>query len=82
MSNWKVIYDNNSGKITTDEPTNESCWNFWHSTPTIKGYGSISSTRELCLKRILHAYDTEIKRQEKELKKLKRFIEKVRRELK
>ncbi len=82
MNNWKVVYDNNQNKIVIDEPTDESCWVFWRSTPTEKGYGVVSSTREICLKKLLKAYDTEIKRQEKELARLKRFFEKVKRELK
>lgn len=82
MSNWKVEYDNISGKIIVDEPTDEGCWNFYHTSPTAKGYGSVSTTRELCLKKILRAYKKEITEQEKELNKMKNFMKKVEEELK
>jgi len=81
MSNWKVIYDNNSGKIVTDEPTDENCWDFYHSSPTIRGFGSISTSRELCLKKIIRVYKKKITDKEKELNKMKRFLKKVEREL-
>lgn len=82
MSNWKVLFDNNSKKIVIDEPTDSACWDFYHSSPDIRGYGSISTTRELCLKKILRHYKQELKEQEKEVAKLKKFMKKVEDELK
>ena len=82
MSNWKVIFDNNSGKIVVDEPVDCGCWDFYHSSPEVRGYGSISTTRELCLKKILTHYKKEVREQEKELNKFKKFVDKEERELK
>ncbi len=82
MSNWKVIFDNNSGTIVVDEPTDCGCWDFYHSSPDVKGYGSISTTRELCLKKILTHYKQDVKEKEKELKRAEKFVKKVEKELK
>lgn len=83
-NHWCMEFNNISGKLIADEPTHENCWGYYFTRgnpATEKGYGVIASTRALCAKKLLKAYNKEIKEQEKELAKLKRFVKKVEREL-
>ena len=81
---WCMEFDNISGKLIADEPTDSNCWEYYFTrgNPSHeKGYGVIAGTRELCLKKLLRAYKKELKEEEKEFKKLKRFVMKVENEL-
>jgi len=81
---WCLEFNNISGKIITDEPTDSNCWEYYFTrgNPSHeKGYGVIAGTRELCIKKILKSYNQEIKEKEKELAQLKNFLMKVEKEL-
>ena len=80
MSNWKIEYDNLSGKIITDEPTDESCWLYAHIGDW-GGRGAICQTRETCIKKLLKWYRDDIEEKQKELAKLKKMIRKIEEEL-
>lgn len=85
MSKWKMETDTTTGKITIDEPVDddEHCWNYYHTNSETKsnGYGSVSGTRELCMKHILVSYREDIEEKQKELAKAKKVYRKIEEEL-
>lgn len=85
MSNWQMEIDNSTGKIITDEPTDDSCWEYSFSRDrgngTQRGKGAICMTRETCIKKILKVYKEEVEEKQKELAKMKKNLRKIEDEL-
>lgn len=75
--------DEITGKIVVDEAVSddETCWNYYHSTPETKGYGSIAGTRELCIEHIKVSYQKEITAKVHELAKAKKLFRELEEEL-
>lgn len=72
--NWKVIMDEKTFEIYKDEETEETCWEFYNSTPEHKGFGVVAKTREKCIKGIVRHYKKELNQLKIELKtKTKNF---------
>jgi len=80
--NWKMVVDERTFDIVVDEAVDEGCWNFWTTTSSYKGYGSIASTRKLCMKNIYKKYEAEVMEKEQELKRLKKNLERLKKNLK
>ena len=85
MSNWQMEIDNSTGKIITDEPTNDGCWEYAFSRDRGKGKqrgkGAICMTRETGIKKLLKVYKEEVKEKQQELAKMKKNLRKIEEEL-
>ena len=81
MSNWKIEVDNISGKIITDEATDEPCWVYAHIGDKWRGRGAICQTRKTCIKKLSVWYREDIEEKQKELAKAKKIYRKIEGEL-
>lgn len=82
MSNWRLVVDEKNLKIQEDWETEDKCHDFWTTNPIFSGYGSVSTTREKCINKILKKFKQEIVIKEKELNKLKKNYEKLEKAMK
>ena len=75
--NWKLVIDDETFEILRDEETDENCYDYWCTCERGHGRGSISTTREMCFKKIIRIYKKEIEEKQKEVNRLKRNFRKL-----
>jgi hypothetical protein len=74
------IYTN--GKLFVDEEidNNRACQSLVHSGPNYKAYSVIATTRDICKKKLRKIFEDNIKDLEKEIRKNKKILDKLKEE--